>query len=249
MKTNIIFTIVVLMAFSPSFSQNKKKSKNILDYSTELNLTSEQIEQIKKIQSENIEKNNELKLKQRKIKDEIKENNSNLREKVKEILTPEQLNKAKSIMVDTNKIKQNGKKAYRKQLIEYTEKNIKPAISEKRKEFDKNLSEEEKKIIAEFVAKHNALKDANKEIIDKKLIIERRKALHKETTEALKPIIANHKTELEKIFDDLKPQIEKWQNDIDRMMMENGIKNEEKKPFKMNKKNLLLRFLLNVVEE
>ena len=48
MKSKIIFTIVFLITFSHSFSQNKKDNNNILKYSTELNLTNEQIEQIKK---------------------------------------------------------------------------------------------------------------------------------------------------------------------------------------------------------
>ncbi|NUM32192.1 MAG: hypothetical protein HUU47_07710 [Bacteroidetes bacterium] len=256
-KKLLILTVLIAIFEFSSIAQKRpttNKNKMILGFSEELNLTSEQIEQIKKIQSENVEKNKILKEKQKQINEELMVNNVEMRHKIKDVLTTEQFEKLKNLIKDSLKNKRELRKKTAMELKEYNEKNIKPVISLKRKDFDKLLNETEKKIIGEYIAKHKALKESKFKDSNPEILKERRKALQKETSIALKPIIKKHKDELEKILNDLKPQYEKWQADIKEIKTKNGNteyakQNERKHEQNFNKKNAAIKFLLYDFEE
>lgn len=258
MKKKLLVFAVFMAALVISTSAQKKdvnRKKNVvLEYSDELNLSAEQIEKIKKIQSENSEKNRNLKEKQKQIAEEIRDNNAEMKNKIKDVLTPEQFEKLKTVIKDSIQHKREERKKAAKEIKDYTDKNIKPVIGAKRVEFDKLLSDEEKKTIAEYVAKQKALKDSRFKDSDPEMMKERRKSLHKETAIALKPILEKHKSDLEKILGELKPQFEKWQKDIKDIKDKNGNsefdkKGEGKHKQEFNKKNVAIKFLLFDVEE
>ncbi|MCC6721553.1 MAG: hypothetical protein IT243_05080 [Bacteroidia bacterium] len=252
MKTKIILSILLLLASVTSFSQSRKYKKNqfdILKYSEELNLTNDQVESIKKIQSENFEKNKELISKNDKLKEEIKSNNIKMRDDIKSVLNAEQIDLLNKIKKDSATEMIKKKKEVANKIKDYREKNIKPVINVKRNDFENKLSSDEKRIIAECIAKHNALKKSKSEFSDKELLKERKQILYKETSLALEPIINNHKTELEKIYEELMPQMEKWHTDIAEIRRSSK-KSEKQNQHKNNKKNkFAIRFLLNEIEQ
>jgi thiol:disulfide interchange protein len=114
---------------------------------------------------------------------------------------------------------------------QYVSKNIIPVVVEKRKAFDVNLTTSEQNSLAIY---RNELKDlgmnhqgfmfknqgASAENNSSALTDEQKQARReqiKEIYSKIRAIAENHKAELDKIINDLKPQREKWSEDISQI--------------------------------
>ena len=138
-----------------TMAQEKKvrgNKENIADYKTELALSNQQVEQIKAIQKEYLPNMKEARIAQ--DREVMKKLNDERRTKIEELLTPEQLIKWKAIKEKKRSELKNPE--LKKELRAYKKQNIIPVLLEKRKEFENELSNEEKLIIADLIAKRQA---------------------------------------------------------------------------------------------
>ncbi|MCB9262203.1 MAG: hypothetical protein H6607_07495 [Flavobacteriales bacterium] len=143
------------------------------------------------------------------------------RQAIKAILTPEQIEKLEAYKA----AKKEDMKAMHQEMKTYRKTNIEPALKSKRAELDEVLTDAEKAKIdslrsiykSDFKEFGEHKRDSfspekrKEQMAEGKALHEQRKAdLDKE----LKPIIAAHKLEIEKIESDLKPLQDTWKADM-----------------------------------
>jgi hypothetical protein len=221
----------------------QKKHLDILSYASELNLSNAQVEQIKVIQKEYQPKIKALRSEGNRT--EIKKLQEEKLNKLKQVLTTEQLDKWKEIKKSERSLEKNAE--LKKALEEYHKLNILPVLKEKRKAFENELSNDEKLVIAEQRAKIDALK-AGKGKWTKEEIKQRRKALKSEIYVALRPIIENHKGSFEKLKEALKTDQIQWKKDLEAIRLQYGSEGKHK-GIKSAQKDKAIRFLLMRVED
>ena len=133
---------------------------------------------------------------------------------IEAVLTEEQ----KTLLKESREAHRAEMKEMREEVKKYKDENVKPTLKTKRATFDSELTEDEKNTIAnlktELKAQRKAHKDANKEGHKARMTKEERQALKEKMSTALDPIVAAHKTELEKVEADLKPLKATWEADI-----------------------------------
>lgn len=148
------------------------------------------------------------------------------KEEIEKVLTAEQKDKLKKYHDARKQDRENLKK----DLADYKKKNIEPVLREKRQLLESQLTDLEKKVIADMRIKANAQKDHMKEVrkeleqsgMDDDESVEHRRQdmkkqnrqVMKEIHESLKPIAENHESILNNIEQELKPQQEKWKKDM-----------------------------------
>ncbi len=130
---------------------------------------------------------------------------------IEAILTDDQVALLKASKDD----RKENMKSMRSELKTYKKENIKPAMKLKRAEFDNELTDDEKATIASLRAEMKELKKSAKAegVKHKKMDPEKRKEHKAKLDEKLGPIVAAHKTELEKVESDLAPLRATWQAD------------------------------------
>ena len=246
MKLKLILTIAVCMAMGFNTMAQEKRTKgnkeSIIDYKTELSLTDEQVEKIKTVQREYLPKMKEAR--KGEDLDALKKLNEERRTKIEQLLSPEQLEKWKAIKEKMKADRQNPE--LRRELRDYQKQNIKPVLIEKRKEFDTELSIEEKQILANLRAKHEAFRKSAKGLKNEERM-EKSKELRKETLETIKPIIDKHKPALGKLKLELEPSKVKWENDMEAIKakhISSYKSNYSKRKESKKDMQMVIRFLL-----
>lgn len=188
-----------------------------------LSLSAEQMEKIRAIDEDYREKiRNEMHATS-KNSDEVMKLRKEKHEKVKEVLTPEQLKKLEELKKESRE----NAKAMHEELRKYRKERIEPVMKQKREEFEAALTGEEKATIQQCREKLKRFKNENrgpkgegKEGTNKvsaekrKKMAEQRKRIHTENQEALKPILTAHREKLDQIEKDLEPMKAEWKNDM-----------------------------------
>lgn len=218
----------------------REKPKTIADYKAELGLSDSQLEQIKTIQKEYFPKMKEARANEDRAI--LKRLNDERKAKIEQVLSPEQAEKWKSIIEKKKAELQNPE--LKRELKEYKKQNIKPVILEQRKAFETELSGEEKLLIADLRAKHQAFRKSAKDLSDEERNL-RIDELKMESQETLKPIIEKYKSTLEKIRQDLEPSSIQWEKDMDAIKSKYiSDYRPNKKQKRKNEMRLIIRFLL-----
>ncbi len=153
------------------------------------------------------------------------------RQQIEAVLTPDQLTKLEAFKAE----RKESRKAMHSEIKEYRKTNMKPALQQKRAEFDNVLTEEEKATIEALRAELKGMK-GNKGEGKRKMDPEKRKALKEKMDVALRPIIEAHKAELEQVHTDLKPLRETWKADIKAIKAKYDMDHKQQKGKKMGKK-------------
>lgn len=157
-------------------------------------------------------------------------------EQFKESLTPEQKLTLDSIL--EKKPRRHRNPEMNKEIRQYARANIVPVLRKYRSEFEEELNDDERQIIAGWRQKRNELIKAELLGIGDEETKEKQDALISEARISLGSIINNHKKSLEEMAETLKPERLKWQADIDEIKVkyypdykpgeENEFKNKEK---------------------
>ncbi|NUM32195.1 MAG: hypothetical protein HUU47_07725 [Bacteroidetes bacterium] len=170
-------------------------------------------------------------------------------EKFKENLTIEQQQRLDSAIERRKRDLQNPE--LKRQIWQYTKQNILPVMQKYRLQFEEELSDDEKEIIKNLVAKR---KEYRSEIIQSQLEDEsinknsQLKEFYLEARTELMPIYNNHKTSLEKIATELAPYRQTWEKDINEIKSKyiENFKPSTQKPQKVKEKNIIDFLLINV---
>ena len=178
-------------------------------------LSNKQKDNLQKFEKEKIIKKSEPKIARLKDTSKIALQKSHQKriEDFKKSLTDEQKNALDSIF--NKKTMEPPNPEMNKELRQYTRINIVPVMMKYRLEFENELSDDEKAIIADLRQKRQTLIKTEMLGIEDDKSIEKQKAMIAEAKILLKDIIAKHKLSLEKIALTLKPEREKWEADMD----------------------------------
>ncbi len=217
--------IVVMLGWVPAtMAQDEPAHPGKRDVMLEkLSLSAEQKEKIRQIDAEYKEKISREIHATSKQSDEVQKLRKEKHEKVKEVLTPEQLKKLEEL----KKASRENAKAMREELRKYRKERIEPVLKQKRMEFESALTEEEKATIKQCRDRMKELKDGRKEDMEnrkaehkkmtpeeRKLMQENRKKVRTENQEALRPILRAHRDKLDQIEQDMEPLREEWKKDM-----------------------------------
>jgi len=241
MKTKLILllTVMVMMVTGAMAQEAKHKRKHhgIMEHKTEIGLSDSQVTHIKAIHMEYASKMKELKKAENPDKIAVKKLMGEKRSAIEQTLTSEQLEKWKTIKAKDKSAMKNPE--LRKEMKTYKDKNIKPVLLEKRKTFDSELSADEKTVIADLRAKHQALRGSkvgpNKDDNYKAEMKKRRMELKEETNKTLKPIMDKHAASLEKINADLTVSREQWKKDMEAIKAKHKVDSKSKPSHKAKK--------------
>ena len=220
MKNRILLALALFLGMGQAVMAQEKhdRMKHRTDRLDEkVNLTEEQKARINELNQAFAE---EMKAMQKEDKEEMHAKMKAHREQIKDVLTDEQKEKLK----EEHEKKRASHKVMRDEMRSYRTENIKPVMTEKRKQFENALSDEEKKQIEETRIQ---IKEVKKELKSDK---EEKSARHrygdretrKETHDQIKaildaqvqPIVDAHKAELDAIEKDLEPKRKKWKEDM-----------------------------------
>ncbi|PLX12044.1 MAG: hypothetical protein C0598_06815 [Marinilabiliales bacterium] len=137
------------------------------------------------------------------------------------------------------------------EAVSYAKENIFPVVSEKRKAFDKNLSDEEKKEIETargMIMSREAMVKNWRESEDfvpgqrrNDPAFDSFREQMQKSMQSVRKIAIEHNDEIQAVFNDLKPQREKWRADMKKIMSENS-RGVNKRNFKVGTEEM--RFLL-----
>lgn len=192
----------------------------------ELKLTEEQRLKMNEINDQYLPQIAALKNAQGENREAIEKLRRERQEKVKALLTKEQAEQLEAL----KKERKDRNKEMQKELRQYRKENILPVLRVHRSEFDKLLTEEEKKIITDLSNRQKMLKthqmgkeksEMGKESKGKdgkkgknEMMDKQRVNFRKDCKEKLKPIIEAHKAELQKVDSDLEGQRLDWENQM-----------------------------------
>jgi outer membrane protein OmpA-like peptidoglycan-associated protein len=211
-----------------------------------LELTAEQTVQLNELKSEVEALRNSPEFKQL-PKEEKKVQMKDVQQRVKEILTADQLEKLKAV----RKEHRQKRMEMRKEIKAYRTENIQPVLKAKREEFDQKLTEAEKSKIKEVKSQLEAIKGDQKR---HEITPEQREQI-KALVEQLKPIAKAHRVELKAIVAELGPLRAEWRSDLKAIHDKYGVperghkgtqeaKKTENGKKKGKKGKHLMRFLL-----
>jgi len=240
MKTKIVLLVLLSIVMgSVALAQDSKrtaKRESILDYKMELGLTDAQEASIKSIHKEYATKIKAARKSESSDNEAMKNLVMERKAAIEGVLNAEQLVKWNAIR-EQKKAERNNPELKR-ELKAYKQETIKPVMLEKRIQFETELSAEDKLVIAEVRAKHQAFrgseKGGNKSEGNPEDRKRRKEELKQYTMETLKPILEKHSASLEKINSDLIPYHEKWKTDMDAIKAK-YISDMESKPHKGKK--------------
>ncbi len=230
MKFKVMMMSVVMFATVSVFAQKSGRSemaqKRMEKMTEELNLTPEQKTKIEAINLEFKEAMKPLRADKEANAEAIAKLRKEHKEKMQSVFTPEQKKKMETLREER---RQKGQ-AMRTEIEAYKSKNIDPILKEKRQLLENELSETEKKTIAEQrlkwqngKAQAKVLRDEFKaakmrgETVDHSKMEDLRKqnkVAKKEMKEALKPIVKKHEKTLATIKESLEPSKVIWEKDI-----------------------------------
>jgi hypothetical protein len=169
------------------------------------------------------------------------------REAFREALPPEQRAKLDSVLNERKKERQNPE--LKREIRIYTRQNILPVLLQYRKEFEAELTEDEKQIIENVRAKRKLQKA---EILEQALNgdnneTQEAKKLKNEMREQLKPILLNHKVYLESLSEKLASQRTVWESEMDVIKAKyiQDYKPNSDQIFKNKEKNALDFIMMN----
>ena len=225
MKKLMITCLICSVFFVPDSSAQEGKKRvapRLKDYQTELGLSDIQIKKMMEIQDEFIAKIKDARKLSPPDRDALRRLLEERRTKLEALLTAEQVAMWKVIVKSHHKNLPD--QDLRKEIIKYKQENILPVMIEKRRQFDKELTEEEKLVIAGLRAKHDALRKSMKNFENRTDVKERMELWREESKCALLPVIEKHKASLDNIARELKKEQEKWRDDPDRIREANGMK-------------------------
>ncbi len=164
-------------------------------------------------------------------------------EEFKNSLTQEQKQALDSILTKNTTEPPNPE--MKKELRQYARMNIVPVMMKYRLEFENELNEDEKALIADLRQKRKTLIKAEILGIEDDESIEKQKVMIAEAKVLLKDIIVKHKSSLEKMALSLKPEREKWEADMDAIKAKYiaSYKPGENPNFR-NKEKIVVEFIL-----
>jgi uncharacterized protein (DUF342 family) len=158
---------------------------------------------------------------------------------VNEVLSEDQL-----VKLEAHKEAQKAaRKTAKAEINEYRKQNVKPVVKAERVAFEKLLSEEEKETI-EAARAMKPKRDGNKKGSMTKEDREQRKESMTQIKLLLDPIVENHKTELAKVEERLKPVKQEAKTHAENTLSANGIEKRKRKKNKTPKENGSYKFLL-----
>lgn len=204
-KVTIVLLLFCQAALAQKISPEQRIEKKVASLDEKVSLTDTQKEQVKAIFSVTASQMQSLrKAEGEENKDAIRELRKDEREKVKAVLTPEQVSKLQVIKKEERELH----KANRDKIKEYHKTNVKPVLEAKRKAFDAKLTASEKAIIAEAKAKMPEHEKGKGQQNQETANNEDNQATRQEIKMLIQPIVNTHKAELEQIFNDVKPVLD-----------------------------------------
>ena len=162
-------------------------------------------------------------------------------QEIRKDLTPQQQQKFDSTIEARKKERQNPE--MKKELKVYYRQNIIPVLLQKRRNFEDELTDDEKATIEDIRTKRNAFRAEwlEGQITGEGMESKDMKDFMLESRKALQPILLNHKAELEKLEESIRPEREQWEADIDKIKAKyiTDYKPKSDKLFKSKEKNAI----------
>ncbi len=194
----VIVTVLTLIICQAGIAQsermNERIEKKVQELDQLLDLSEEQEVAIETVLLETASKAKELKSTSSSTKEEIKALRQSSSERIKEELTPDQL----ELLAQHKKEKNAERRTQGQEIKEHRKNALRPALRAERGEFENILSQEEKDVIQharEMVREFRS--DSNTK--------EERRANKAEIKELLDPIITKHQSDLEQVQLRLQP--------------------------------------------
>lgn len=162
-------------------------------------------------------------------------------EEIRKELNSKQQQRFDSIIEARKKERQNPE--MKKELRVYYRQNIIPLLTEKRLNFENELTDDEKATIEGIRTKRNGFRAEWQEgqITGEGMETKDMKDFMTESRKALQPILLNHKASLEKLEESIRPEREQWETDIDKIKAKyiTDYKPKSDKIFKSKEKNAI----------
>lgn len=133
-------------------------------------------------------------------------------EEYRKSLTPQQRSEFDSMVIKQRQAMRNPE--LKRELRQYMRRSIFPVLRRYRVEFEKELTEDEKALLSEVRSNRNAMRNNNQDMGDD---VDDKKQLDPQLKADLRDLIQNHKTTLDKMITELKPQREQWTRDMDEI--------------------------------
>jgi len=239
-----ILTVALLFSLSQnSWAQHRhfgaRHDGNLIEkYKTELDLSTEQEQQLNEIQVQ-------YKADFQKLGSEETDDPSAKREQMQRLLNAQKAEIANVLTADQRSFLETKKKELRqermerrKQMIDkvdfegmraetktYREQNIEPVLLTQRAKLESEISKEDKAAIAQMRPvfkkvhqnmreKHEALKEGSKKPNEKeRQQMQNRRESNKEQFEKLRALVVKYDSNIEALFSEIEPQQQKWQED------------------------------------
>jgi hypothetical protein len=223
MKRMKVLVLVFLAFGMQAIAQNttEEKAKKMTDrLSAQVELTEQQKIDVTAINTDFVIQLKELRILQVDNREAFHKLHKDRRTKVMAQLNDDQ----KAVLKEKRKEQHDIRKKLRKEITEYRKANIAPVLIEKRGAFEEKLSAEEKQTIEQlrlqmeekkmaWKAKSRDQKKEHRKNMDANFK-EKRKEERKAMKEQLKPILENHKADLDSIEKEITPLKKKWETDI-----------------------------------
>lgn len=207
-------------------------------------LDTKQKKSLKKFEREKIKITAKHTETEKKDTSKLKEGKTTLKQRLQDIrkdLNPEQQQRFDSTLNARKAQRQNPE--MKKELRVYYRQNIIPVLIEKRRNFENELTDEEKATIETIRNKRNELRAEWMEgqLAGEGMETKDMKDFMTESRKALQPILLNHKASLEKLEESLRPEREKWEADIDKIKAKyiTDYKPKSDKLYKSKEKNAI----------
>ena len=200
-KVTIVLLLFCQAVLAQKISQEQRIEKKLTSLDEKVTLTATQKEEVQAIFTNTATQIQSLRKAGDENKDAMLELRREEREKVKAVLTPEQVTKLKEL----KKAEREQHKVSRDNIREYHKTNVKPVLEAKRKAFDAALSASEKEIITQAKAKMPEHKKGEDHLKLEKGNKQDYKTARQEMKVLLQPVVDAHKAELEQIFNEVKP--------------------------------------------
>lgn len=241
----MIFLLLVLTGITAAQPGGKGR-EGILEFRTELELDSLQIEQIKTIQQTYRLKILEAKQSEPDNREQIRNIRREQVAKIESVLTAGQVSKWRTLRRSGPGNRNN--EGLKQALHQYRSTEIIPVLLKYRSVFEKKLSQSEKEIISDWRARADAFRKAMKQQPLREEHRERAKAFRMQLRAGLDPVVNAHRDELSDILNELKPRRDQWQKDMEAIRLKHGRTKGRPTPYSRDSnqkdEHFMIRFLL-----
>lgn len=229
LKYNWLLLIALLIstaAFSqrPRSEMRAERPPRLTQMQEELQLTNEQLTQIKAIEEKYREKaealRNELTGDREERRSAMRELMENQREEIHGVLTEQQrrqLEEKRQEREATREQRRADREELHQKIQTYQEETILPVLTRQRAKLEDQISQADKALIDELRAEHQAMREKIEEAKDdpaKLQALRENREAHREKMEQLRGLVEKYEADIERLFTEIIDQRQQWREDL-----------------------------------